>query len=193
MENKEYAGQLDFWIEHFGKDFFDLLDEMNISLDDDVHHFLDISPQNKTIVKNLTLDELKNMIVSYGNELNFRRPSYSLNDMIKSSEIKQDSIKIELQLITLLKKNIELIECSSNQNKTTDKEIINKFIEVVKIIDKKITSLETSFNENKKANETKIEAHSNKNIKERIIDTYNRYSIFILLISILITALIVRW
>lgn len=37
--NKKYKDRLGFWIEQFGEEFFDLLEEFQINLDDDTYHF----------------------------------------------------------------------------------------------------------------------------------------------------------
>ena len=90
--NKKYKDRLGFWIEQFGEEFFDLLEEFQINLDDDTYHFLDISSQNKSIIRNFSLNDFKEILSTEKENLNFRKPCYFLNDILRS---KQDDKTIE--------------------------------------------------------------------------------------------------
>ena len=190
--NKKYKDKLGFWIEQFGEEFFDLLEEFQINLDDDTYHFLDISSQNKSIIRNFSLNDFKEILRTEKENLNFRKPCYFLNDILRS---KQDDKTIEEnkdELLESLKKCYDFsfklehfLEKYDSENQLYE---LNKLIEILRCIDEKLKNIENLVNNKQEIYNEKKEI----TIKEYFISLYNKYSFFILVISVLITILLIK-
>ncbi len=189
--NEKYIEKLEFWIELFGeKEFLELLEEFNINLDDDTYHFLDISSQNKSIIRNFSLNDFKEIMRTEKENLNFRKPCYFLNDILKSKHKPKKIGEDKNELLELLEKYYNFsfklkhfLEKYDSENQSSQ---LNKLIEILRCIDEKLNNIENLVN--------KQEIHEKKEItkKEYFISLYNKYSFFILIISVLITILLIK-
>ncbi len=174
---------VNFWLETFGeKEFLELLNRYKIDLSNDKFNFLTITLQNKNIVKNLSIKELELLLKN--DDLNFRAPQYLFKELVDSvinnREETDNKNEEDKELIEFLKN--EFININKKLDDNNNKDSFRMIVEIIKSIDKRLKNIEEIISNNSSSNNVKNTVY-NRNLKE----LYNKYSFFILFISIFLT------